>query len=101
MSDEPSLSLHRASPEYRDFELPPPDTKRWVTRRKAMVVNAVRAGEISLEEVCRRYELSVEEFLAWQRAIDTHGVPGLRVTRLQIYRDKPALSGSKASFLSR
>jgi hypothetical protein len=31
-------------------------------------------------------ELSVEEFLAWQRAIDTHGVPGLRVTRLQIYR---------------
>ena len=88
MSDEPSLSLHRASPEYRDFELPPPDTKRWVTRRKAMVVNAVRAGEISLEEVCR-YKLSVEEFLAWQRAIDTHGVPGLRVTRLQIYRDNP------------
>ena len=74
---------------YRDFDLPPPDTKRWVTRRKAMIVNAVRAGVISLEGVCRRYELSVEEFLAWQRAIDTHGVPGLRVTRLQIYRDNP------------
>jgi hypothetical protein len=28
---------------------------------------SVRAGVISLEEVCRRYELSVEEFLAWQR----------------------------------
>jgi hypothetical protein len=27
--------------------------------------------------------------LAWQRAIDAHGVPGLRVTRLQIYRDNP------------
>ncbi len=89
MSDEYLLSLRRVSAEYRDFELPPPDTKRWVTRRKAIVVNAVRAGEISLEEVCRRYELSVEEFLAWQRAIDTHGVPGLRVTRLQIYRDNP------------
>ena len=89
MSDEHSLSLHCASAEYRDFDLPPPDTKRWVTRRKAVVVNAVRAGVISLEEVCRRYELSVEEFLAWQRAIDTHGVPGLRVTRLQIYRDNP------------
>jgi hypothetical protein len=85
MSYEHSFSLHRVSPEYRDFDLPPPDTKRWVTRRKA----AVRAGVISLEEVCRRYELSVEEFLAWQRAIDTHGVPGLRVTRLQIYRDNP------------
>ena len=71
------------------IELPPPDTKRWVTRRKAVIVNAVRTGVISIEEVCRRYELSVEEFLAWQRAIDTHGVPGLRVTRLQIYRDNP------------
>ena len=70
----------------RAIELPPPDTKRWVTRRKAVIVNAVRTGAISLEEVCRRYELSVEEFFGWQRAIDTHGVPGLRVTRLQIYR---------------
>ena len=89
MSDESLSSLHRASAEYRDFDLPPPDTKRWVTRRKAVVVNAVRCGVISLEEVCRRYELSVEEFLAWQRAIETHGVPGLRVTRLQIYLDTP------------
>ena len=71
------------------MDLPPPDTKRWVARRKAVVVNAVRNGAISLEEVCRRYELSVEEFLAWQRAIETHGVAGLRVTRLQIYRDTP------------
>jgi len=71
------------------IDLPPPDTKRWVTRRKAVLVNAVRTGVISLEEVCRRYELSLEEFLAWERAIDTHGVPGLRVTRLQIYRDNP------------
>src|SRR5438270_6192710 len=70
-------------------DLPPPDTKRWVTRRKAVLVSAVRTGVISLEEVCRRYELSVEEFLAWERAIDTHGVPGLQVTRLQIYRDHP------------
>jgi hypothetical protein len=70
-------------------DLPPADTKRWVARRKAMIVNAVRSGVISLEEVCRRYELSVEEFQAWQRAIETHGVAGLRVTRLQIYRDTP------------
>ena len=89
MSNDYSPSLHHASTEYRDFDLPPPDTKRWVTRRKAVIVNAVRAGAISLEEVCRRYELSEEEFLAWQIAIDTHGVPGLRVTRLQIYRDNP------------
>jgi hypothetical protein len=64
MSDEYS---YRASAEYRDFDLPPPDTKRWVTGRKAVIVNAVRVSIISLDEVCRRYELSVEEF----RAIDT------------------------------
>jgi hypothetical protein len=89
MPDECSFSLHRASAESHDFDLPPPETKRWVTRRKAVIVNAVRTGVISLEEVCRRYELSAEEFHAWQRAIDAHGVPGLRVTRLPIYRDNP------------
>jgi len=66
--------------------LPPPDTKRWVIRRKAVVVAAVRAGVISLEEACKRYTLSIEEFLAWQRLVDSHGLPGLRVTRLQDYR---------------
>jgi Protein of unknown function (DUF1153) len=66
--------------------LPPPETKRWVIRRKAVVVAAVRAGVISLEEACRRYTLSIEEFLAWQRLVDSHGLPGLRVTRLQDYR---------------
>src|SRR5205814_4377591 len=69
------------------LELPAPDTKRWVVRRKAIVVAAVRNGSLSLQEACRRYKLSVEEILAWQRAIDRHGVPGLRVTRLQVYRE--------------
>jgi hypothetical protein len=69
------------------LELPAADTKRWVVRRKAIVVAAVRNGSLSLQEACRRYKLSVEEFLAWQRAIDRHGVPGLRVTRLQVYRE--------------
>ena len=66
--------------------LPPPETKRWVIRRKAEVVAAVRAGLLSLEEACARYTLSVEEFLSWQRLVDSHGLPGLRVTRLQDYR---------------
>jgi transposase-like protein len=80
------------------MDLPPPDTKRWVARRKAVIVNAVRSGAISLEEVCRRYDLSVEEFHAWQRAIETHGVAGLRVTRLQIYRDTPPARLAKARY---
>ena len=67
-------------------DLPPPETERWVIRRKAEVVAAVRAGLISLEEACQRYRLSVEEFLSWQRLIDRHGMRGLRTTRLQQYR---------------
>ena len=67
-----------ASRVMTEADLPPPETKRWVMRRKAEVVAGVRCGLISLEEACRRYTLSVEEFLSWQRLIDSHGVRGLR-----------------------
>jgi hypothetical protein len=67
-------------------DLPPPNTKRWVIRRKAEVVAGVRSGLISLEEACERYTLSIEEFLSWQRLIDSHGMRGLRATRIQDYR---------------
>ena len=84
---------------YRDLStdntLPSPDTKRWVARRKAVIVNAVHNGAISIEDACRRYQLSVEEFRSWQRAIKSHGVAGLRVTRLQIYRDAPPARPAK------
>src|SRR5690606_15039028 len=55
--------------------------RRWVARRKAQIVFAVRAGLISLDEACKRYQLTVEEFASWQRLIDRHGRGGLRVTR--------------------
>ena len=69
--------------------LPPPDTTRWVARRKAMIVNAVHGGAMSPEEVCRCYELSVEEFVTWERAIETHGVAGVLVALTQSYRGAP------------
>ena len=61
-------------------------TRRWVIRRKAEVVAAVRGGLLSLEEACNRYTLTVEEFLSWQLSIDSHGLAGLRTTRIQQYR---------------
>ena len=67
-------------------DLPPPNTKRWVIRSKAEVVAAVRGGLISLEDACKRYTLTVEEFLSWQRSIEKHGLAGLRATRVQQYR---------------
>ena len=67
-------------------DLPAPGTKRWVIRRKAEVIAAVRGGLLSLEEACTRYMLTVDEFLSWQLSIDQHGLAGLRTTRIQHYR---------------
>ena len=67
-------------------DLPPVTTKRWVIRRKAEVVAAVRGGLLSLTDACARYRLTVDEFLSWQRSIERHGLPGLRATRVQDYR---------------
>lgn len=68
-------------------DLPPTSTRRWVIRRKAEVVAAVRGGLLSLDEACNRYALTVEEFLSWQASIDEHGIAGLRTTRIQQYRN--------------
>jgi hypothetical protein len=81
------LSFSRGAGGSTPADLPSPNTKRWVIRRKAEVVAGVRNGVISLEEACRRYKLSIEEFLSWQRLIESHGLAGLRSTRLQDYRD--------------
>jgi transposase len=66
--------------------LPSPKTRRWVVRRKAEVVAAVKGGLLTTDEACKRYGLSVEEFTSWQRAVDRAGLAGLRVTRTQHYR---------------
>ncbi len=67
-------------------DLPPPDTVRWVARRKAEVVAAVRGGLLSFDEACARYNLTPEEFHSWERAMEKHGLDGLRVTKLQTFR---------------
>jgi Protein of unknown function (DUF1153) len=66
--------------------LPPPNTSRWVARRKAQVVGAVQAGLLTVDEACKLYKLSVEEFVAWQRALYRFGVRGLQITHSQLLR---------------
>jgi hypothetical protein len=58
-------------------QLPKNNAVHWVARRKAQVVRAVRKGWLSLDEARRRYRLSFEEFLEWQRAFSRDGVGGL------------------------
>ena len=70
-------------------ELPLPATGRWTVRRKAAVVEAVLSGVISVEEVCRRYDLSVEEFLV-HNTMKMHGICSLHTTMLQRYRHSRA-----------
>lgn len=69
-------------------DLPPTDTKRWVIRRKAEVVAAVRGGLITLEEALQRYDISEEEYQTWIKSLDRFGIQGLRTTRIQKYRAK-------------
>ncbi len=67
-------------------DLPPPNTSRWVARRKAAVVTAVEAGLIDDEEACKMYGLSMEELDSWRDAMLKHGARALRATSLQDYR---------------
>ena len=67
-------------------DLPPPDTSRWVARRKAAVVHAVEGGLISAEEAMTTWALSEEELASWRIAVTQHGVAALKATGLQQYR---------------
>lgn len=66
--------------------LPPPETKRWVTRRKAEVVAAVRGGLITLDDACKKWSLTEEELASWQRLFDRGGLKDLRATKIRDIR---------------
>ena len=67
-------------------ELQPPETRRWVASRKAIVVQAVDSGLVPVEEALRVWDLSEEELAAWRRAVARHGPAALKTTALQRYR---------------
>ena len=67
-------------------DLPPSEAVRWVIRRKAELVAAIRGGLMTLEDACERYQLSVEELESWANSLAKHGPRGLRSTKLQLYR---------------
>jgi uncharacterized protein DUF1153 len=85
-SSDPAPNKDGSDPLSEVPQLPSPG-QRWTVRWKAAVIEAVRGGWVPIEEACRLYSISVDEFLAWERDLDRNGVPGLRSTRYQIYRD--------------
>ncbi len=76
-------------------DLPSGTERRWTVRLKAAVIEAIRGGWVPIEEVCRLYMISVDEFIAWERDLDRFGAHGLRTTRYQIYRDTARPAGGK------
>lgn len=64
-------------------DLPPPETSRWVARRKAEVVAAVNGGLLTMAEACERYQMDSEELMSWQQAVDRDGLSGLKAKGLQ------------------
>ena len=84
MPDQPSRQKSVIGPTGEPLtveNLPPPNPKRLVIRRKAEVVIAVNHVLICREEAYERYRISVEEFHNWEQQLAAHGFPGLRVTR--------------------
>ena len=82
-----NVKIVRLSNRQKELDkLPSSKTRRWVMRRKAQVVSAVRDGLLSFNDACERYRLSEEEFKTWAHLLDNHGVVGLRATRAQEYR---------------
>ena len=44
---------------------------------------------LTINEACKRYRLSIDEYRAWERDFDARGEPGLRSTRVGLYRKPP------------
>jgi hypothetical protein len=61
--------------------LPKSYDTHWVARRKAQVVEAVQHGWLSLDEACRRYRLSEDEYFGWAAAFGAQGLDGLTLKR--------------------
>lgn len=65
------------------MDLPSPDTAHWTPNKKAIVVRAVRAGLISLEDALKRYHMEQSEFMLWEQGLKDGGADGLKSTHFQ------------------
>jgi len=83
---EKNVAVSTGNWHCAEVTLPPSNTVRWVASRKTMVLAAIDAGSLSIEEACLRYRLSIEEIASWSRLTDLHGRDGLKTSKLEKYR---------------
>jgi hypothetical protein len=65
---------------YPRIVLPAAGNVRWTASRKRAVLIALDLGEITEEDVCRRYAMHRDELLAWRRG-QVHMLPADRRKR--------------------
>jgi hypothetical protein len=58
---------------------------RWTPKRKAEIINALKAGTLTPEAAQLQFDLSDEELNAWMHNYDAYGPKGLRTTKFQMY----------------
>lgn len=68
------------------YFLPPANTVRWVARRKAQVVRAIKLQTLTFDDALERYGLSEEELRLWILSYEVHGLNALRVASIRQYR---------------
>ena len=73
--------------------LPDANTVRWTARRKMAVLRAAAAGQITAEEIARRYAISPEELDGWSRDYAERGLFGLQEKGWMARRRRPPFSG--------
>jgi hypothetical protein len=83
---EKNVAVSTENRQGAEVTLPPSNTVRWVASRKTMVLAAIDAGSLSIEEACLRYRLSIEEIASWSRLTELHGRDGLKTSKLEKYR---------------
>jgi Protein of unknown function (DUF1153) len=67
---KPAISMRLVSSQSERFiiaALPPAHSRHWIPRHKQAVVDAVHADILPLREAMARYDLSMEEFITWER----------------------------------
>ncbi len=93
---EKNVTVSIENRHYAEVTLPPSETVRWVASRKIMVLAAIDAGSLSIEEACLRYRLSIEEIASWSRLTELHGSDGLKISRLGEYRKGEGISAGRS-----
>jgi len=93
---EKNVAVSTENRQGAEMTLPPSDTVRWVASRKTMVLAAIDAGSLSIEEACLRYRLSIEEIASWSRLTELHGRDGLKTSKLGGYRKRERISAGRS-----